>query len=344
MDKGRVAKLITIFEKAYFLNISSILYPILFLTAPVYANMEGRSMIYICIVLFIISFILAVCYLSLRRALSSTRKQMEEIEEHPETNRQIKAFTTNHEMEKLLSKINYVYQARQQERIAYQRKETQIRREIENISHDLRTPLTSIIGYVDLIQDAKTKETERQDYLRVIKKRAKVLQSFIQNFYELSRIEGDNYPLILEVINVQSILSEVAVAYYNEFANKEIQVAVELEEKSCFIIADKIQLNRVFNNLIQNALKYSQSQFVIKQYIQNGKCIIRFQNEKNLMKEDELNHIFERFYTCDLSRNNNKSTGLGLTISKILVEKMKGSIEARLDGDFFVIELCWKAQ
>lgn len=301
-------------------------------------------MIYICIVLFIISVILAACYFSLRRALSSTRKQMQEIEEHPDTNRQIKAFTTNNELEKLLTKINFIYQARQQERITYQRRETQIRREIENISHDLRTPLTSIIGYVDLIQDEQTKETEREEYLQIIKKRAKVLQSFIQNFYELSRIEGDNYPLVLEVINVQNVLSEVAVAYYNEFAKKGIQVEVELEEKPGFIIADKIQLNRVFNNLIQNALKYSQSQFVIKQYIQNGKCIIQFQNDKNLMKEDELNHIFERFYTRDLSRNDNKSTGLGLTISKMLVEKMKGSIEAKLDADFFVIELCWKVR
>jgi len=268
---------------------------------------------------------------------------MEEIEEHPERNRQIKAFTTNHQMEQLLTKINDIYQARQQERITYQRRETQIRREIENISHDLRTPLTSIIGYVDLIQDAQTEETEREEYLRIIKKRAKVLQGFIHNFYELSRIEGDNYPLVLDVIHVQNILSEIAVAHYNEFANKEIQVEVELEQKSCFIIADKIQLNRILNNLIQNAIKYSKSQFIIRQYILNGKCIIRFQNEKNQMHEDELKYIFERFYTGDLSRNN-RSTGLGLTISKMLVEKMKGSIEAILDGDFFVIELSWKVQ
>jgi len=265
---------------------------------------------------------------------------MEEIEEHPERNRQIKIFTTNHHMEQLLTKINYIYQARQQERIKYQRREIQIRIEIENISHDLRTPLTSIIGYVDLIQDTQTK---RDEYLQIIKKRAKVLQSFIQNFYELSRIEGDNYPLALEVINVQNIISEVVVAYYNEFAEKKIQVEIELDEKPCLIIADKLQLNRILNNLIQNAIKYSQSQFIIKQYILNGKCIIWFQNERNQMKEDELKYIFERFYTGDLTRNN-RSTGLGLTISKILVEKMKGSIEAKFDGEFFVIELCWKVQ
>ena len=268
---------------------------------------------------------------------------MEEIEKHPERNRQLKAFTTNRAMEKLLDKINDIYQAMQQERITYQKIETQIRREIRYISHDLRTPLTSIIGYVDLVQDAQTKETDRENYLQIIKKRARILQGFIQDFYELSRIEADDYPFVLDLIHVQNILSEVAVAYYNEFNKKKIQVEVDLDEKPCFIIADKIQLNRILNNLIQNALKFSQSQFIIKQYTLNGKCIIHFSNDKSQMKEDELKYIFERFYTGDLSRNN-KSTGLGLTISKLLVERMKGSIEARLDGDFFVIELCWKVQ
>jgi hypothetical protein len=300
-------------------------------------------MTYICIGLIIIYFMLAALFFSLRRSISSTRKQMEEIEEHPERNRQLKALASNYEMELLLAKINEIYQARQQERITYQRRETQIRREIENISHDLRTPLASIIGYVDLIEDSQTKDAERKEFLKIIKMRARVLQGFIHDFYELSRMEADEYPFVLDVVHVQSILSEVAVTYYNEFEKKCIQVAVELEEKPGFIIADKIQLNRILNNLVQNALKYSQRQFTIKQFIRNGKCIIQFFNDRGQMKEDQLKFIFDRFYTGDLSRNN-KSTGLGLTISKLLVERMNGSIGARIDGDFFVIELSWKAQ
>ncbi|MEN6312879.1 MAG: HAMP domain-containing sensor histidine kinase [Clostridiaceae bacterium] len=300
-------------------------------------------MAYICIAFFIISFLLAARLYFIRRAINSARRQMEEIEEHPERNRQLKAFTANREIERLIVKINDIYQARQQERIIYQRRETQIRREIENISHDLRTPLTSIIGYVDLIQDKQTQEVERENYLNIIKKRARILQGFIRDFYELSRIEADDYPFVLDIINVQNILSEVAVAYYNEFNKKKINVEIDMDEKPCYIIADKIQFNRILNNLIQNALKYSHSQFAIKQYILDGKCIIQFRNDKGEMKEDELKYIFDRFYTGDSSRNS-KSTGLGLTISKLLVERMKGNIEARLEGDFFIIELCWKVQ
>jgi len=257
-------------------------------------------------------------------------------------NRQLKAFTIDKKIEALLKKINDLYGARQQERNVYQRRETQIRREIENISHDLRTPLTSILGYVDLVQDEETTESERVEYLMIIYKRARVLQGFIQDFYEISRIEGDNYPFLLESIPVQGMLSEAVVAYYHEFEKNNIQVTVELEEKQSFIIADKIQFNRILNNLIQNALKYAQKQFMIKQFTLDGYCILQFKNDKNTITGEDLNVIFERFYTQDQSRNN-QSTGLGLTITKVLVEKMKGQIEARLEKDLFVIELRWLA-
>jgi len=193
------------------------------------------------------------------------------------------------------------------------------------------------------MQDEQTKPAEREEYLQIIQKRARVLQGFIQDFYELSRIEGENYPLLFDLIQVQNTLSEVVVAYYHEFEKMHITVEVILEEKQCSIIVDKIQFNRILNNLVQNALKYSKSHFVLKQYILDGECIIRFQNDKDLGTQDDLKNIFDRFYTGDLSRNN-QSTGLGLTISKILTEKMKGRIEAILDEKLFVIELRWKSK
>jgi signal transduction histidine kinase len=268
---------------------------------------------------------------------------MDAIEKQPQSNRQLKALTANRNVELLLKRINDIYQARQQERIIYQRRETQIRREIENISHDLRTPLTSIMGYVDLMKDKQTQESEKAEFLEIIQKRARVLQGFIQDFYELSMIEADDYPIKLDAVQIQNSLSEVVVAYYHEFEKRLIQVEVNLEEKPCYIIADKIQLNRILNNLVQNALKYTKNSFILKQFNLNGDCILQFQNDKNQMNESELKLIFDRFYTGDLSRSN-QSTGLGLTIVRILTEKMNGHIEARLEGDLFMIELRFKAQ
>lgn len=295
---------------------------------------------YLCITLFVIVMLLVLQIHFLYNSLHRTIEQMDDIEKYPERNRQLKTFSTNRKIEKLQNKINLIYQARQQERIVYQRRETQIRREIENISHDLRTPLTSMIGYMELMKDPETTESEREEYTTIISKRARVLQSFIQDFYEISRIEGEDYPFLLDKISVQSIVGEAAVAYYHEFEIKNIQVVVDMEDKPCFILADKIQFNRILNNLIQNASKYAGKKFEIKQFTMNGRCILQFNNDRNDMTKEELNCIFDRFYTGDQTRSNG-SSGLGLTITKLLVEKMKGSIEARVEKDLFVIELQW---
>ncbi|MDF2543364.1 MAG: sensory transduction protein kinase [Herbinix sp.] len=299
-------------------------------------------MIYIVIGLSCICIILTARYCYLQRSIKSAVKQMIEIEQKPEQNRQLKGIIVSRELEQLFCKINELYQNRQQERIIYMKRETQIRSEIENISHDLRTPLTSIIGYVDLIEDVQTTSMERDEYLKIIKKRARVLQGFIHDFYELSRMEGENYPIDLTSIMVQDSLSDVIVAYYHEFEKKQIHVEIILEEKPCFIIADQIQFNRILNNIIQNALKYASHTFIVKQIRKEEECILLFQNDKNQMREENLKLIFDRFYTGDLTRNN-QNTGLGLTISKLLTEKMKGSIRAYLEGDLFTIELIWKA-
>ncbi len=297
-------------------------------------------MLFLCIALFIITIFLFVQLWFLHHALKHTCIQMDEIEKNPGSNRQLKTFSINYRLEELLRRINRIYQARQQERIVYQHRETQIRQEIENISHDLRTPLTSIIGYVELIKEKDVTGEEREEYLDIIRKRARILQGFVQDFYEISRIEGEDYPFLLEAVSVQNIVSEAAVAYYHEFENKNIQVEIELEEGSCVIAADKIQLNRILNNLIQNAIKYARGRFIIKQYVKDGSCHIKFMNDRDTISEEELSRIFDRFYTGDSSRSQG-SSGLGLTITKLLVQKMKGTIEAYFEEDMFVIELSW---
>ena len=173
-------------------------------------------MVYVCLGLSLFLVFLLFKLFFLRKTIAKTIEQMKEMELQPEKNRKLKAITADNQFQRLLSVINKVYLARQEERIGYQRKETKIRNDIENISHDLRTPLTSVLGYLELMEDSNSEE-ERQEYLGIVRKRARLLQSFIQDFYELSIAEGDKYPLVLENIEVQSILKECMVAYYHEF-------------------------------------------------------------------------------------------------------------------------------
>lgn len=290
------------------------------------------------IILILMTVFLAVRLYSLHKAIQRAADDMEEIEAQPESNRQLKTFSIDSNLEGLLKRINTVYQARQKERICYQRRELQLHQEIENISHDLRTPLTSILGYLDLIEDEETSEVEKEEYLGIIRRRAKVLQSFIQDFYEISRIQADDYPVKLALVPVQGLVKEVIVAYYHAFEQRNIQVDISLEERPCYLIADSIQLERIFNNLLQNALKYARQNFFVRQFTTADGCILQFMNDAEDIPEEELGRIFERFYTIDPSRNS-QSSGLGLTITRALVEKLKGSVEARIEQGLFIIEV-----
>lgn len=297
-------------------------------------------MVYVCIGFIIISVVLAGKLFLINQTIARANRLMEEIEKNPKANNQLKALTMSRGIEKLFYQVNQIYKKRQEERICYQRREEQIRREIENISHDLRTPLTSIIGFVELILDVDSTEKEKNEYLDIIGKRSRVLQGFIQDFYELSRIESNEFPLQYGVLEVQPIIKEVVVAYYQEFKKKNIQVDIQLEEISCCIFGDKVQFHRIINNLVLNALKYCSKTFMIHQFIKDGECIIEFMNDKNNLKEEELSYLFDRFYCGDTSRNS-QSTGLGLPIAKVLTEKMKGAIDAKLVDEMFVISLKW---
>lgn len=296
-------------------------------------------MIYLLVVLSIIIFSLAASLFYLRLSIKKTIDQMEDIEIHPERNRQLKGITADSKYQELLNRINYIYQVRQKERIVYQKSETRIRREIENISHDLRTPLTSILGYLELIKDCQSEE-EKAEFLDIIHKRAKVLQGFIQDFYELSRIEADDYPLLYDVCEVQTMLKETLAAYYYDFETKMIDVTVDLEEEPSYITADKIQFNRILNNLIQNALKYAKHSFTLRQFTAQGCCVLQFSNDTTIITKENMNLLFDRFYTGNQT-GNSQNTGLGLTITKLLTEKMSGIIEARLEDQIFTVELRW---
>ena len=298
-------------------------------------------MLYIVIGLGLICIYFAIRFLALKQSIRNAAFQMDKIEEQKESNRKLKAVTSDKDLELLLNRINKLYEFRQEERISYQRREQRLQREVENISHDLRTPLTSIMGYTELIQDPGTSQEERQEYLSIIYKRAKVLQGFIEDFYELSRFQGENYPLRYDILQVQPIIKEVLVSYYRQFEKKQIQVEIHLEDERCSIIADRVQFNRILNNLIQNALKYTKTSFTLIQYSAQENCIIRFCNDNTDLTDEDMKRIFDRFYTGDENRSG-QSTGLGLTIAKLLVENMNGSIHGELKDGRFTIELSFK--
>lgn len=295
-------------------------------------------MVYAVIVLAVVCAALAALYIKHILAIRDITKQMEDIEKKNMRKCTLHAPIVDKDMDRLVARINDIYRDRDYERAVYLKKDSDIRKEIENISHDLRTPLTSIIGYVGLLQDMDNMTEEERKYLGIIRNRSKVLQEFIEDFYELSRIGSNNVAMEPERINLQALISETAIAYYQQFSEKNIDVDIRLEDEPVCIIADKSMVNRIVNNIIQNALKYTQKTFNIDMVPKGDRHLITFKNDALGITKENVEHVFERFYIADKTRGS-QSTGLGLTIAKALSDKIGAKISAHMDDDEFVIEL-----
>ena len=159
--------------------------------------------------------------------------------------------------EELLTAINALLDLREREEGDYRRQEQAIRQQIANISHDLRTPLTSILGYLQLLEGEGLTGEERREYLAIVQGRAKALQSMIVSVYDLSRLEGGEYPLSRERVDLYHVLSELVAEFYNDFEG--FDMTVELREGLPAVIADPAGVLRVFTNLIRNAMEHGRS-------------------------------------------------------------------------------------
>lgn len=240
--------------------------------------------------------------------------------------------------EELLTAINALLALREREEGDYRRQEQAIRQQIANISHDLRTPLTSILGYLQLLEGERLSPEERREYLSIVQGRARALQSMIVSFYDLSRLEGGEYPLSRERVDLYHVLSELVAEFYNDFGG--FDMTVELREGLPAVTADPAGVLRVFTNLIRNALEHGRERMSILLYQEGGEVVSVFANDAPGLTPEDVTHVFDRFFTADKMRTG-QSTGLGLAIVKALVERMGHTVTAELEGDLFRVVVRW---
>lgn len=288
---------------------------------------------WVLIILLIPSVYFSARFFMLSKNIKEATEDFKEICENRETNCKLKFAYPDKNFENLLKEINEYLEKSQTDKIRYIRREEEIRKEIENISHDLRTPLTSIRGYLELMNDKTTTEEEKQEYISVVERRAKGLQNLIQTFYDLSRLEANEYKLNIEVTDINKELREQILGFYNDFEKKKINIDVDLGKGPAYVQVDKNAIERVFTNLIQNAIKYSKSDFKVLSEKKDKEVIITFANDIQGLEKEEVKLLFNRFYMKDVSRNN-QSSGLGLTVTKLLIEAMRGDIEAEIEEDW----------
>ena len=249
----------------------------------------------------------------------------------------------NKNIENLIVEINTLIDDKRKMENIYKEKDMELREAIANMSHDLRTPLTSIMGYVYLLNDDKLDKEERKEYLKIIEKRSAVLNDLITNFYGLSRIQADQYEIKLEPINLELVLGEIIAAFYETLDYKFGEPEINIEEGLGPVLGDKQALNRIFTNLIENIIKHGECEVKISLKKKKKYIVMEFSNKAEDLESKDVNRIFEKFFTKDRMRTG-QNTGLGLAIVKLLVEKQGQKIEAKKVGNRLVINIIWSLE
>ena len=291
-------------------------------------------------VLLIISVYFGARFFLLSKSIKDVKDDFKEICEDMETSRKVTLSHPDRNLEKLLKEFNVYLRDTQKYRIDQLRREKDLRRQIQSISHDLRTPLTSILGYVELMEDSCTEE-EKKEYIEIIKKKSKSLQNLIQSFYDLSRLESNEYSIEMKETDIHKILMDMLLSSYNDFEKRNIEAEINIGEKPIMLNVDSNALSRIYSNLIGNAVKYSISMFNVEMEEIDHQVIMKFSNDTDNLVEDDLENLFKRFYMKDKSRNN-QSSGLGLTVTKLLVEKIGGEITAELSHNILTFIIKFK--
>ncbi|WP_195516642.1 sensor histidine kinase [Paraclostridium bifermentans] len=253
----------------------------------------------------------------------------------------IKTKSVDKDVENLVENINLIFDSKQKVVAEKKKKEEELRASISNMSHDLRTPLTSIIGYLQMIKSEKPSEADKKEYMDIVEKRTKSLQKLISSFYDLSRIEGNEYNFNYKKVNLSNVLCENIAVFYNDFINNNIEPVIEIEEGIKEIISDEGAITRIFSNLIGNMIKHGENYVKISLKKENDIIITEFTNKATGLTQENVDKLFNRFYTVDNSRSD-RNTGLGLYITKVLVEKLGYNITAKLENENLKIKISWK--
>ncbi|MBQ8028496.1 MAG: HAMP domain-containing histidine kinase [Clostridia bacterium] len=211
------------------------------------------------------------------------------------------------------------------------------------LAHDLKTPLTSIIGYLSLLEECpELTAIQRSKYIGITLDKAYRLEQLISEFFEITRFNKDSITLENNRIDLGMMLSQIADEFYPMFSEKNLSYKLQLQEK-ILMYADSDKIARVFDNLLKNAVNYCYegSEIIIGAKIKDSKVIIRFRNHCDEIPKEKLDRLFDKFFRLDSSRSTlTGGSGLGLAISKQLVELHGGTITAKSTAahtDFTVI-------
>ncbi len=283
----------------------------------------------LCAVLAVTVLLLVWKIVLLRRSADALRQGMQERLE-TDTNTLLSIPSRDGAMRALAAGLNSQLRQLRRQRQRYQNGDRELKEAVTNISHDLRTPLTAICGYLDLLRRGNKPEQQAR-YLDLIAERTEAMKLLTQELLQYSVAAGGEQALAREPVDLNAAVEAAVASFYGDLVARGIEPQVTIPEKRVIRTLDHAALSRVLDNLVSNALKYSSGDLRIT-LDENG--TITLSNAAPELDEIQVGQLFDRFFTVEAAR---RSTGLGLSIAKALTERMGGTIAARYEKGRLVI-------
>lgn len=283
------------------------------------------------VVLALTVLTLVVYLLSLRRAIREVADELDE-KLQTDTNTLIAISTGDRAVRALAARINTQLQALRRERLRLQNGDAQLKAAVTNVSHDLRTPLTAICGYLDLLEQEPHSENSRR-YLAVIRERTETMRALTEELLQYSVVTSAPDALNREPVSVNDILEQSLVGFYGVFSGRGIAPVIQMPEQPVIRTLDAAALRRVFGNILSNAAKYSDGDLTVNL---TPEGTVTFTNHARSLGRVQTERLFDRFFTVESASG---STGLGLSIARQLTEKMGGHITAKYEDESLSVRI-----
>ncbi|MBD5100289.1 MAG: HAMP domain-containing histidine kinase [Clostridiales bacterium] len=292
---------------------------------------ELYAMIAVAVIFALSTVLLSILLFAVKKGVKEINAQLPTLIKG-DTNAQIVISSLDKDVRNLACTLNSQLKVLRENELTYVNGDKELKSAITNVAHDIRTPLTAICGYLDMIKE-ESDLAKKEKYLDIMRERASALRTLSEELFKYS-VASDNHKVAqMEKVNVNALLQETMFSFYTRFNEKDIMPNINICEDAVTRITDKNALTRIFSNIIDNAIKYSDGDFSVKM---NSDGAISFSNTASNLDNVNVQKLFDRFYTVE---NCNYSTGLGLSIAKLLTKQIGGEISADLKDKVLTITL-----
>ncbi len=280
---------------------------------------------------------MTVKYILYRRQVRDICRQMQFLRESG-GRQNIRLKGTEKEMKQLAEQIDALREQQNMREIEMFNKDRQLKETLANVSHDIRTPLTSLKGYFKLFQTEEDVQ-KKQEYLSIMQERMDTLSELLEELFTYTRLQDARYELELCRQDMTPIVLKTLFSFYGECRKRQQDMDIQAEEIPLVALCNEGAVGRVISNIVRNALHHGSGRMELKYGAEGSQIqfVCRNSIDKEMKKDMDISQVFERFYKGDKARSKS-STGLGLAIARELVERMNGTIEASCVDEMF--EIC----